>query len=134
MSNHHFDFGDLPPLLPFPFPLPFFFFFGFLFFMIYAWSSFTGWEMVSGSSKRKTTLFSLTSFKSFLAIPSGIQLFLKLYFAIDGFFLTIYIISFSIFSSIESPMSSLYPSIFIWTSAMLNFSKVSPQLLTALKI
>ena len=67
----HFD------LAPFPFfPFPFFFFFGFLFFIIYAWSSLMGWDTVSGSSNKNTTLFYLTSFNSFLAIPSGIQLFL----------------------------------------------------------
>jgi hypothetical protein len=98
--DHFFSF--LTFFMPFAF-----FFFGFLFFMISAWNYLTGWDIVSGRSKRKIVLFYFTSFKSFFAIASGIQLFLKLYLAIVWLFLTIEMSYFSIFSSIVSPMSSL---------------------------
>ena len=101
---HDQAFGLVPlPFPPFPFP---FFFFSFLFFIISACNYLIGWETVSGNSKRNTILLSLTSVKSFRATPSGIQLFLKLYLAMDWLFLIIETIYFSIFSSIESPMSS----------------------------
>ena len=101
--------------------------------MISACCSLSECEMVSGKSKIKMFLFSLSSATSFFATASGIQLLLKLYLAMVWLFLRIESSSFSIFSSKLSPSYSLYANKFICVFAIFSFSSLFPQLLTALK-